>query len=166
MLPCTSRIILQRLLHGACRWRPPLRKLLPFCSPFRMRIAAWRSSCVSPLHTHFLSVSFKMTTSLKVPVVMKESPPTLQLAVRMQSKLVARFSQLQLLSILPQATHHPLLTPNPAVAVASLPCSHSTPACSRAQLRFRHGGAGFAAFIRGVQEPKRRRSQGGSVLFG
>lgn len=37
-----------------------------------------------------------------VPVVMKESPPTLQLAVRMQSKLVARFSQLQLLSILPQ----------------------------------------------------------------
>lgn len=38
-----------------------------------------------------------------VPVVMKESPPTLQLAVRLQSKLVGRFSQLQLLSILPQA---------------------------------------------------------------
>ena len=37
-----------------------------------------------------------------VPVVMKEGPPTLQLAVRMQSKLVSRFSQLQLLSILPQ----------------------------------------------------------------
>uniref|UniRef100_A0A7S3AW56 TOG domain-containing protein n=1 Tax=Haptolina ericina TaxID=156174 RepID=A0A7S3AW56_9EUKA len=37
-----------------------------------------------------------------VPVVMKESPPTLQLAVRLQSKLVGKFSQLQLLSILPQ----------------------------------------------------------------
>jgi CLIP-associating protein 1/2 len=37
-----------------------------------------------------------------VPVVMKEGPPTLQLAVRLQSKLVPRFSQLQLLAILPQ----------------------------------------------------------------
>ena len=37
-----------------------------------------------------------------VPVVMKEPPPTLQLAVRLQSKLVPRFSQLQLLAILPQ----------------------------------------------------------------
>ena len=37
-----------------------------------------------------------------VPVVMKEAPPTLQLAVRLQSKLVPRFSQLQLLAILPQ----------------------------------------------------------------
>ena len=37
-----------------------------------------------------------------VPVVMKEGPPTLQLAVRLQSKLVPRFTQLQLLAILPQ----------------------------------------------------------------
>ena len=37
-----------------------------------------------------------------MPVVMKEGPPTLQLAVRLQSKLVPRFSQLQLLAILPQ----------------------------------------------------------------
>lgn len=43
-----------------------------------------------------------------VPVVMKEGPPTLQLAVRMQSKLVARFSQLQLISILPQVLQDPL----------------------------------------------------------
>jgi len=40
--------------------------------------------------------------ALLVPVVMKEGPPTLQLAVRLQSKLVNRFTQLQLLSILPQ----------------------------------------------------------------
>lgn len=39
-----------------------------------------------------------------VPVVMREQPPTLQLAVRLQSKLVARFAQLQLFSILPQAS--------------------------------------------------------------
>eukprot|EP00900_Chrysochromulina_parva_P018752 jgi/Chrpa1/26879/Chrysochromulina_OHIO_Genome00011886-RA len=37
-----------------------------------------------------------------VPVVMKEATPTLQMAVRLQSKLVPRFSQLQLLAILPQ----------------------------------------------------------------
>ena len=37
-----------------------------------------------------------------VPVVMKEGPPTLQLAVRLQSKLMPRFSSLQLLAILPQ----------------------------------------------------------------
>jgi len=37
-----------------------------------------------------------------VPVVMKEGPPTLQLAVRLQSKLINRFTQVQLLSILPQ----------------------------------------------------------------
>lgn len=37
-----------------------------------------------------------------VPVVMKEEPPTLQLAIRLQSRLVDRFTQLQLLSILPQ----------------------------------------------------------------
>ncbi|KAL1495781.1 hypothetical protein AB1Y20_016643 [Prymnesium parvum] len=37
-----------------------------------------------------------------VPVVMKEEPPTLQLAIRLTSKLVGRFTQLQLLSILPQ----------------------------------------------------------------
>ena len=37
-----------------------------------------------------------------VPIVSKEPPPTLQLAVRLQSKLVGRFSAVQLLSILPQ----------------------------------------------------------------
>ena len=37
-----------------------------------------------------------------VPVIAKEGPPTLQLAIRLQSKLIGRFSQLQLLSILPQ----------------------------------------------------------------
>ena len=37
-----------------------------------------------------------------VPVVLKEAPPTLQLAIRLMSRLVGRFSQLQLLSILPQ----------------------------------------------------------------
>jgi CLIP-associating protein 1/2 len=37
-----------------------------------------------------------------VPVVIKEASPTLQLAIRLQSKLVPRFSQLQLLAILPQ----------------------------------------------------------------
>ena len=38
----------------------------------------------------------------QVPVLVNEPPPTLQLAIRLQSKLVGRFSQLQLLSILPQ----------------------------------------------------------------
>ena len=37
-----------------------------------------------------------------VPVIAKEGPPPLQLAIRLQSKLIGRFSQLQLLSILPQ----------------------------------------------------------------
>jgi hypothetical protein len=37
-----------------------------------------------------------------VPVVIKEPPPTLQLAISLQSRLVGRFSQLQLLAILPQ----------------------------------------------------------------
>mmetsp|Transcript_22953 Transcript_22953/g.62909 ORF Transcript_22953/g.62909 Transcript_22953/m.62909 type:complete len:174 (-) Transcript_22953:540-1061(-) len=37
-----------------------------------------------------------------VPFVMKEPPPTLQLAISLQSRLVGRFSQIQLLAILPQ----------------------------------------------------------------
>ena len=39
-------------------------------------------------------------TGVLVPVIAKEGPPTLQLAIRLQSKLIGRFSQLQLLSIL------------------------------------------------------------------
>ena len=37
-----------------------------------------------------------------VPVVMREEPPTLQLALRLMAKLMGHFSQSQLLSILPQ----------------------------------------------------------------
>jgi len=37
-----------------------------------------------------------------VPLVLNEGPPMIQLAIRLQSKIIPRFTQLQLLAMLPQ----------------------------------------------------------------